>query len=83
MGSNISTYSSEIDCAGLHYFCPGKRKSKNLKLQLLCLKDLVTKFCGKCFQILGEKKQDDSFKAMCFHALNCKEIFLLHYSSDG
>lgn len=60
VGSNISTYSSEADCTGLDYICPGKGKSKHLRLQLLCLKGLVTKFLWKMlsdFQTVGKKSK--------------------------
>lgn len=47
VGPDTSTYSDETDCAGLGSLCPGKRKSKHLGLQMLCLRGLVTKFLWK------------------------------------
>lgn len=83
VGFNISTYSSEADCTGLDYICPGKGKSKHLRLQLLCLKGLVTKFLWKMLSDSRKKKQAGGFKTMYFHFLNCKKIFLLNHSWDG
>lgn len=55
VGPDTSTYSDETDCTGLGSLCPGKRKSKRLMLQLLCLKGLVTKFLWKMLSDSREK----------------------------
>lgn len=75
LGSNISTYSSEADCTGLDYICPGKGKSKNLRLQLLCLKGLVTKFLWKMLSDSRKKKASWWFQNYVLSFFELQENF--------